>query len=52
MELEVIMRDTYTRLCRSAYDLTLVEDGAFKLKPPRSITIPIGVGACHIRRSL
>ncbi|KAF8441363.1 hypothetical protein L210DRAFT_3398999 [Boletus edulis BED1] len=51
MELEISVRDTYSQLRRSAYDLSVVDDNAFKLKPPRSSTAPNGVGAHHIRSS-
>lgn len=49
MQLENSVRDTYSQLRRSAYDLSVVDDNAFKLKPPRVTSTPNGVGAQHIR---
>ncbi|KIJ67727.1 hypothetical protein HYDPIDRAFT_83284 [Hydnomerulius pinastri MD-312] len=51
MQLENKVRDTYTQLRRSAYDLGAVDDGAFKLKPPRSASTPNGAAAAHHIRS-
>lgn len=51
MQLENSVRDTYTQLRRSAYDLSMVDDHAFKLKPPRTTSTTNGVGAQHIRSS-
>ena len=51
MQLETSVRDTYTQLRRSAYDLSVVDDNAFKLKPARTVSTPNGVGAHHIRSS-
>lgn len=50
MQLESSVRDTYSQL-RSAYDLSMVEDNAFKLKPPRATSTLNGIGAHHIRSS-
>lgn len=50
MDLENSVRDTYSQL-RSTYDLSVADDNAFKLKPPRAATISNGVGAHHIRSS-
>ncbi|KAH0827738.1 Mnd1 family-domain-containing protein [Lanmaoa asiatica] len=47
--LENSVRDTYTQLRRSVYDLSVVDDNAFKLKPPRATSTPNGIGAHHIR---
>ena len=51
MQLENSVRDTYCQLRRSAYDLSVVDDNAFKLKPPRATSTPNGGGAQHIRSS-
>jgi len=52
MQLENKMRDTYSQLRRSAYDLNSgVDDSSFRLKPPRSSTGPNGVLGHHIKSS-
>ncbi|KAF9244880.1 hypothetical protein BU15DRAFT_41648 [Melanogaster broomeanus] len=51
MQLENSVRDTYSQLRRSAYDLGVVDDNAFKLKPPRAASTANGTGAHHIRSS-
>ncbi|KAG9316475.1 hypothetical protein JVU11DRAFT_2511 [Chiua virens] len=51
MQLENSIRDTYSQLRRSAYDLSLTDDAAFKLKPPRVTSTSNGVGAHHIHSS-
>jgi hypothetical protein len=50
MQLENSIRDTYCQLRRSAYDVSVVDDNAFKLKPPRATSTPNG-GGQHIRSS-
>lgn len=49
MQLETSVRDTYSQLRRSAYDLSVVDENAFKLKPPRVTSTPSGIGGHHIR---
>ncbi|KAG8213801.1 hypothetical protein J3R82DRAFT_10513 [Butyriboletus roseoflavus] len=49
MQLETSVRDTYSQLRRSAYDLSVVDENAFKLKSPRVTPAPNGLGAHHIR---
>lgn len=51
MQLETSVRDTYTQLRRSAYDLSVPDDNAFKLKPARTTPTPNGVSAHHVRNS-
>ncbi|KIJ18873.1 hypothetical protein PAXINDRAFT_166819 [Paxillus involutus ATCC 200175] len=50
-QLENSVRDTYSQLRRSTYDLAVVDDNAFKLRAPRTISTPITGGAHHIRGS-
>lgn len=50
MQLENSVRDTYSQL-RSAYDLTMGEENAFKLKPSRAASTLNGMGVHHIRSS-
>ncbi|KAH7888827.1 hypothetical protein F5I97DRAFT_1855885 [Phlebopus sp. FC_14] len=51
IQLETTVRDTYTQLRRSAYEIGALDDGAFKLKPPRSASTPNGTGVHHVRSS-
>ncbi|KAF8552523.1 hypothetical protein OG21DRAFT_1415993 [Imleria badia] len=51
IQLENSVRDTYSQLRRSTYDLSMVDEHAFKLKPLRTTSTPNGVGVHHIRSS-
>ncbi|KAG6337086.1 hypothetical protein ID866_1997 [Astraeus odoratus] len=48
-QLENSVRDTYAQLYRSLYESDGIDDGAFKLKPPRSTSITNGTGVHHTR---
>lgn len=48
-QLENSMKDTIAHIRRSVYELDGGDDGAFKLKPPRSTAVPNGSGVHHIR---
>ncbi|KIK97113.1 hypothetical protein PAXRUDRAFT_254525 [Paxillus rubicundulus Ve08.2h10] len=51
IQLENSVRDTYSQLRRSTYDLGVVDDNAFKLRPPRTASTALTGGAHHIRGS-
>lgn len=48
-QLENSMKDTIAHIRRSVCELDGGDDGAFKLKPPRSTAVPNGSGVHHIR---